>query len=91
MIKKHAQRCIISYEVLKEQSLGRPRLRWESNIKLDNKKIGVDCTHLDYDGDHRRVNLYRETKSFVFTSEEQFASIFSTEEKKPTRSRQNVS
>jgi hypothetical protein len=53
--------------------------------------MGVHCIHLAYDGDHRRVNVYTENKIFVFTSEEQLASIFRMEEKKPTSSRQFVS
>lgn len=33
--------------------------------------MGVECIHLIYDRDHRRVNLYTETtRSFVFTTEE---------------------
>jgi hypothetical protein len=37
-----------------KRSLGRPRSRWEDNIKMDLKEIswkGVDCIHLPQDRD----------------------------------------
>jgi hypothetical protein len=38
--------------------LGRPRLRWEDNIKMDLREIGfgdVDCIHLAQDRDRWRA------------------------------------
>jgi hypothetical protein len=52
-----------SYDILAEKPegktlLGRPRSRWEDNIKMDLKEIGwevVDCKHLAQDRDQRRA------------------------------------
>jgi hypothetical protein len=41
-----------------KRPLGRPRHRWEDNIKLDLQEVGcggMDCTELDQDGDRWRV------------------------------------
>jgi hypothetical protein len=38
-----------------KRPLGRPRCRWEDNIKMDRRQDGVDWIHLAQDGDQWRA------------------------------------
>jgi hypothetical protein len=38
-----------------KRPLGRHRRRWEDNIRMDLREIGLDWIHLDQDRDHERA------------------------------------
>jgi hypothetical protein len=49
---------ILDRKTKREEALGRPRCRWENNIKMDNREIeceGVDWKHLADDRDQLRA------------------------------------
>jgi hypothetical protein len=51
---RHAYR-IFTGEAWRERPLGRPKLRWEDNIKMDLGEVmfwGVDWMHLVQNGEH---------------------------------------
>jgi hypothetical protein len=55
-VRMRETRCIqyFSLKVCGKKSVGRPRRRWEDNIRMDLREIGwkvVDCTHLVQDRD----------------------------------------
>jgi hypothetical protein len=55
--KRNAYRILVG-EPEKKRPLGRPRRRWEDNIKMDLREIewgGMDCTDLAQDRDQWRA------------------------------------
>jgi hypothetical protein len=54
------ERCLrgFGWEARRKRPLGRPRCRWEDNIKMDLREIGIDeanCIRLAQDRDQRRA------------------------------------
>jgi hypothetical protein len=51
------EKCILNFDrekLKRKKQLGRPRCRWENNIKMVCREVGlkgVDCIHLSQDTD----------------------------------------